>query len=72
MSKALDSKNATARKKAKDQPYYKAEIEYERACPYCDAFLWRDHADFNGFSCDCGYWTYRITSNELVYTKGNK
>lgn len=62
--KALDNKNATARKKALagKQPYYKAVVEYEKACPFCDTLLHKSDRLFS-YACECSYWTTDYISN---------
>ena len=70
--KALDKRNETARKKAGDQPYYKLVINYERACPHCDASLRTNYGGpprMYDYECDCGFWVASWTSNDMTYTK---
>lgn len=61
--KALDNKNATARRRALKgkQPYYKAVIDYEKTCPFCDEAITSLGTVF-AYSCLCSYWEESLVS----------
>lgn len=68
MSKQIDDKNAKARAKAEDKPYYKLVTNYERACPYCDSLLVTTDNRM-GQECKCGIWSVSWSKpNEYIYT----
>lgn len=67
--KALDNRNATARKRADpNQPYNKLVITTEKACPQCNKSLRLVLGDpFADYECDYRWWSSGWATTEYKY-----